>query len=66
MIRILMKWFAVANIALVLSGCGFTPLYGVREGGTATHAELEQIQVLEIDLGKILEDFGENGRHQNG
>jgi len=56
MIRILMKWFAVASIALVLSGCGFTPLYGVREGGTATHAELGQIQVLEIDLGRTGHD----------
>ena len=56
MIRDLMKWFAFAGVALVLSGCGFTPLYGARDGGTRTNAELQQISVATIENGRTGHD----------
>ncbi len=56
MFRILMKWTAIAGVLLVLGGCGFTPLYGAREGGARTDTELSQIRVLEIDNGRTGHD----------
>lgn len=56
MFRALMKWLTVASVALVLGGCGFTPLYGMHEGGGRTNTELGQIKVLEIDSGRTGHD----------
>ena len=52
MLRRLIKSTVFIVAAGVLSACGFSPLYGEREGGARTDAELAQIQVIAIEDGR--------------
>ncbi len=56
MIRGLIKTLSVVLVASALSACGFSPLYGTREGGVRTAAELQQIQVVTIEDGRTGHD----------
>ncbi len=57
MIRRLIKGLSIVIVAGALSACGFTPLYGEREGGVRTDAELQQIQVIPIESSRTGHDI---------